>query len=83
MKNLRSRAISLYNKIKKHFSSFSAAMKAAWRIAKGEISFAKVGTGEVRSMKIDFVSSISESGLVKVLETGNGWRCFYLSHIIL
>ena len=71
-----------YNRIKKHFSNFSDAMRAAWRIAKGTVTFAKVGTGEVRTMIIESVGRADANGLLKVVETDKGWRSFYLANII-
>ena len=82
MKGIRKAVMTHYNRIKKHFTNFSDAMRAAWRIAKGTVTFTKVGTGEVRTMEIESVGRTDANGLIKVVEIGKGWRSFYLTNII-
>jgi hypothetical protein len=82
MQSIRKSVMATYNRIKKHFSNFSDAMRAAWRLAKGTVTFAKVVTGEVRTMQIEYIGKPNHEGLIKVVETGTGYRSFYVQNII-
>ena len=82
MTNIRKSVMATYNRIKKHFSSFSDAMKVAWRLAKGTVTFTKVSTGEVRTMLIEYIGKPNENGLIKVVEIGSGYRSLYVQNII-
>ena len=82
MQNIRTQVMATYNRIKKHFKTFSDAMRAAWRLVKGTVTFAKINTGEVRTMHIEYIGKTDVNGLIKVVETGKGFRSFYIQNII-
>jgi hypothetical protein len=84
MKNIRISVMSFFNKIKSLFSSFGDAMRCAWQLAKGTITFAKVKTGEVRTAVVSgYGKEITTDGLIKFYEADKGWRSCYIKNIIL
>lgn len=91
---MKSKVFKIAHQIKSFFSSFSEALKAAWKIGKlffgisVNITFAK-DTGEVREAKAVAVASLGtiEKGyirFVEMLETGNTqWRSFRIERLIV
>lgn len=84
MKNIRTSVMSFFNKIKSLFSNFGDAMKTAWQLAKGIITFSKVKTGEVRKAIVSgYGKEVGADGLLKFYEVDKGWRSCYVQNIIL
>lgn len=74
--------MSIFNKFKKYFKSFSDALKFAWAVVRGKaIKFAKVKDGEVREMIIESIVKVNENGLLLVIEDGK-YKQFYISNLI-
>ena len=94
MKNLKSQAFKIAHEIKSQFATWSAALKAAWQIAKlkfgieTKIEFAKAD-GELRTaiaLNVGSLTSLKE-GFVRFLELRTDgitqWRSFRLERLIL
>lgn len=76
--------MTFFNKIKSLFGNFGDAMRAAWQLAKGTITFTKVKTGEVRTAVVSGCGKeISSDGLIKFYEVEKGWRSCYVQNIII
>jgi len=89
---MKSKVFALAHQIKESFTSWSDALKAAWRIVKmqlgypTEISFAK-STGEIRTAKVVAIGSLStiERGFIRFVEIVEGisqWRSFRIEKMI-
>lgn len=83
MKISRSTVMSFFNKIKSLFSNFGDAMRAAWQLAKGTITFKKLDGKERTAIVSGYGKEISADGLLKFYEVDKGWRSCYVQNIIL
>lgn len=92
---MNKKAFQLAHLFKSLFSTFSDALKAAWKIAKltfgrsQEITFAKKSTGEIRkanALAIGGLSTIKDGYIrfvEKVSEEQTQWRSFRIDHMIV
>lgn len=89
---MKSKVFKLAHQIKSSFSTFSQALKAAWKIIKMQmgyletVMFAK-STGEVRKAEVIAIGSLTtiEKGFVRFIEIIEGksqWRSFRIERMI-
>ena len=92
---MNQKAFQLAHIFKYYFSTFSDALKAAWKIAKlaagrtQQRSFVKKSTGEVREAQALALGGLStiKDGFIrfveKVSENQTQWRSFRIDHMIV